>query len=273
MEFVRSNVREVIHRLKRLQEGLPGVIRDSAAPVYWLPRLEASATKTIRALWASERVLAKRELYERLTPKIVATVTGAFVEHGVDFLMHVPTSGVGQDGGVNVAAASQYNLGVRTPTGRIRKYAVMEEEQQKNLEATRQAVRDWVMLEKRRDERDTKADGTPLSDEEIADRILQILGLKENAAPGRRGPETEAAAEALSGAIQRWLAGEGETPPTNPGKDLGVGGGGVGLDPETLRQWLNAVLLAWRSLLLAGIPDRIALGIRKLWNKASGEMI
>jgi len=277
MIAVTSNAGRVAQQLRRFQEGLPAALGRAAAPGYWRPRLEATAAKTLRAIWALERDLNKRELYERLTPKIVGTMIAETFEGGVRFELSLPQEAQGS-GGLDLAGAAAFNLGMKTPTGRTSKFALQEEEALNHLDAVRQAIVDWVTLEKRRDpERDTRADGTPLSDEELAERIMEILGVNERAVPRARTPEMDAAAASLTTAINTWLEGDGETPPTAAAAQAGQGGGPTitrpGLDAATAAEWFRAVLLAWTSLLAGGLPERARMEIQKWWDRCQAELV
>lgn len=262
---LRSNLPQVIQRLKRLQEGIPDAVDQAIAPAHWKGRLEHVALKTLRAQWALEPNVQTRALYEGLTPRLLATLTGVMQAHVASFSLEMP-GGLAEQ--LSIEAAIAYNLGRRTPTGREKKYAVTEQGPERNLAAVRETILQWVRLEKRRDGQDTRADGTPMSDEEIAERIMVIMGL--SSVPGRRRTENMKAAEqSLSRAIQQWLDGEGETPPVSPH----IGGGAVTVSPQTLNQWMTAVMAAWLEYVRAHLRDRVALKLVQLNERVRTSML
>jgi hypothetical protein len=267
--MIQSNIGQVIARLKRLDEAVPHALRKGAEPGYWKPRLESVALKTIRAQWALEPNIRLRELYERITPKVMATLTADLFDGGSRFTMSIPQAS--QRVAADLAAAASFNISQRTPTGRIKKEVfqqnfyrpqTIDQRAVENLERARQIVLDWVMLEKNRDDRDRRSDGTMLSDEEIAERIGSILGIgRSGVVPRERTQTVKDAAESLSGAIQRWLDGEGDSPPVNydsaaPAKAL---------PPEAAAQWLQAVLLAWQEFLISSLPSRLSFQLAKVF--------
>lgn len=265
--MIQSNVGQVIARLKRLDDAVPQALRKSIEPGYWKPRLASVALKTIRAQWASEPSPKVRELYEKITPAVVSTLVADWFDSGTYFTMSVPDSG--RRLATDLAAAAQFNIGQRTPTGRVKKevfqqnffrpdtvnHAAIE-----NLERARQFVLDWVKIEKHLDHRDQKADGTYLSEEEIAERIGAILGIgRTGVIPRDRTISVQTAAQSLSSAIQRWLDGEGENPPVNYDKSEAK------LDPKVAGAWLQAVLLAWQKYLVASLPARVSFHLAKVF--------
>lgn len=273
--LLKSNAGVVLRRLRRFEEELPQAVKAACAPSYWKPRLEQAAYKTLRAQWLGERSVAKHALYERMTPLIVATLMAEVFEGGVHYSLRLPANAP-REGQFDLAGAVAYNLGTKTPTGRLKKFATHEEDQQQNLEAVRQTVRDWVQLEKNRDPaRDSKADGTPLSDDEIAERILEILGVSDRAVPKARSPDMDAAAEVLSVAIERWLGGDGDTPPTTPSAAAPTAPRATTavMEAAVVAQWFTAVLLAWRALLLASLADRTRREVEKLWKRIESELL
>jgi len=127
------------------------------------------------------------------------------------------------------------------------------------------------MIKKHRDQRDLKEDGTPYSDEEIAERLQVILGISRKAVPRDRSPVMDDAAAALTRGINRWLLGEGENPPVNYRNNSKTSPPTV--DPPIARQWLEAVLAAWKAYLLAQLPTRIHLQLEKLFKNAKGDLL
>lgn len=261
---LKSNISGIVGRLKRLQAGIPEAVRDAIDPAYWKGRLEYVALKTLRAQWALERDVQTRALYERLTPRILGTLTADLVGQVSVFTLGLPSSAVAE--GLNLQAAIDYKLAQLTPAGRERKYALHEPDAEEHLAAMRQSIRDWVTLEKERDERDQG-----LTDEQIAERIEEILGLSDRTVPRERTPAMEAAAASLTRAIEGWLAGEGDSPPVN--RPEGGTATGATIAPDVAAQWLEAVLLAWRIYVQTHLLDRLALAMGKLHQRIQTELI
>lgn len=268
-----------------LQSELPKALLAALDPAYWQERLKMSATKTLRKAWEGERNLALHELYERLTPRIVATIMGAYYESGVWFQMAVPPGWTEDAGGwpdlaraaaFNAALASALPAGApgRGP-GRPTKMSIDEmllthPEEQKNLEKVRQAILDWVTFEKDWDERDYHADGTPSTPQERAERVMEILGVGE---PGARTVDMDVAAIGLAAAIESWLAGEGSTSPEMAQSARAAEAAQHGepesksasrLDPAVAHEWLEKVLAGWVALVRRDLPRRIERELDKL---------
>jgi hypothetical protein len=258
-----SNIGQVKGRLQRLQEGIPAAVEQAIAPTYWRARLEYVATKTLRAQWALERNVQTRALYERLTPRIVATLTGESAGGVSRFTLGLPEDLLAA--GLGIRDAVDYQLNQRTPAGRTKKYAFQEPDREAHLQQVRQSLRDWVTLEKRRDERDQG-----LTDEQIAQRLEEILGLSDRAVPRERTPAMEAAANDLMQAIESWMAGEGDSPAVqSPQSNVQ----GPTVAPEVVQQWMGAVLLAWRSYVQTHLQDRLAAALAKLTGRVQSELI
>ena len=271
---LKSNIGQVKARLQRLQAGLPEAAAAAVEPNYWLPRLERVTLATLRAQWALERNVQTRARYEHLTPLIVSTLHAEALGRAHHaFVLDLGLVDIGR--GLDIEGAADYNLGSRTPTGRSKQYAVEGPngkqwiqpagslQQEQNLQAARQAVLDWVRLEKNRDERDAG-----LTDEEIASRLEEILGISDRAVPRDRTAAMNEAAEHLAGAIQRWLDGEGESPPVKtdalPLPDL---------QPAVIHSWLVAVLLAWQAFFRSHFRQKVQTELNKLRRRIQTELI
>jgi hypothetical protein len=289
--MIKSNVGQVVGRLRRLDAEMPAALSRAVSPTYWKPRFESVALRTLRAQWALERNLALRELYERLTPRIVATMVGETFEGGTLFGLSIPRELVQPS--VNLAGAAEFNLGQRTPTGRIKKEVVdagvfhpetLDQAGGENLERARQIVRDWVMLEKQLGPEDYQKDGSPLSPEQLAQRIEVILGIGRSVVPRERTQAMQDAAASLARAIQRWLDGEGDTPSPNysaagappwrteSGPTLAAPRQPA-LSAEVAEQWLSAVLAAWKAYILASLPARMRMELARTMKRIQTEMI
>jgi hypothetical protein len=267
-----SNLPSVIQRLQRLQAGLPAAAAAALAPAYWHPRLEMVALRTLRAQWALERDVQTRALYERLTPRILETLRTRQAAAVLTISMGMPEDQARQLG---FQAAMDYNLSRRTPSGRARKFAAEEPAAEKNLQAVRDSIRDWVRMEKNRDpQQDVHADGTPLTEDELVARIEEILGVGTRAVPRARTQAMEAAAQSLTGAINAWLGGLEQTPGQTPvGSPPVERGATVRANPDVIHQWLAAVLVAWCEFVRAHLGDRVGMELGKLHNRLNTELL
>ena len=274
--------------MERVERELPRAVQKAAAPGHWKPILESVAFKTIRAQWQGERSVALHEFYERITPQVVATIVGEVFEGGTRFGMSIPPG--------TLAAAAHNNISQLTPTGRMRREVIdqnvfapdqVDSNAEENLDKMRQVVLDWVRLEKRIDERDYHADGSVMSDEEIASRICNILGIGRagGVVPQNRNEAVDAAAQGLARAIQAWLDNADTTPggtkvesvpPNYRGQQVFSGPSEpvvASLTPEVARQWLEAVLAAWKSRLVAGLPGQIEFEMRRVFREVRESLL
>jgi len=246
--------------MERLQAGIPEAVRSALHPDYWRPRLELVTLKTLQVMFAQERDMQTRARYERLAKQIAGTLIAVARPEGTLIRIWLPPDSVQS---LTLTGAAEYNLKLHTPSGRMRKWALLEATAEQNLASARQAVADWVMLEKNRDERDAG-----LTDEQITERLLEILGLSDRAIPRERTPEMEEAALALTEAIEGWLAGEGQNPPTTPQPP-----NSNTLSPAVVQQWLSAVMEAWKAYVRAHLRERIEGELKKLNARVQGELI
>lgn len=264
---IATNLPQVINRLKRLQTGLPQAVQRALLPKYLEPEFKDAALVTIRAQWVNERNVKLHELYERVTPQIVETVTGALLDDGASFSMRLPReSAPGQS--ADVTAASLFQQQSKTPTGREAKNFRLPLDEWKsrreNLEAARHGVLEWVRMEKKKDERDSG-----LSDEEIADRIEWILGIHKNTIPSQWSSEMQAAAANLVPHIQAFIDADAAGGVTRlQGAQTPV------IDAATVHEWMVKVLAVWRGMVLGGaLRHRIEVEIRHEFNRVRGTMV
>lgn len=267
--MITSNLKSIIRRMEQLQAGIPGCYDRALAREYWGPALRGLAERALRAQFAMSSDVQTRARYEALLPKILNTFQAATLPTGATFALFLPFQFLGS---VDFTAAAQQAGLAWTPMGRDRKQfqrlgtpeAYLASEQ--NVAAAKQAVLDWVMLEKELDERDAGK-----SMEQIAERIQTILGL--NPAYGGRTPEMDQAAEGLRGAIEAWLnqdettpsgGHEVQAPATNPFRQQTVSAERVGFSPEEARQWLEAVLQSWVIFFRVHFRDRLEKEMAKL---------
>ena len=275
----RPRAGSVIRRLERLQAGVPEAVGKAIAPSYWKERLRQVALVTLRAQWALERNVQTRALYERVTHRLVGSMTGEMAgpllaQYSMA-LQHVAEGEVST--ALNFAEAAEYHLTQRTPSG-LSKAAHVETPtgtvfvmnqgtlaDEENLAAARQAILDWVRIEKDKDDRDAG-----LTDEEIAARIEHILGIGERVVPRERTEAMRAASGDLIEAIQQWLAGGGQNPPTRPGRELAPR---QQMSPAVLGAWFQAVLLAWRAYVALHLRDRIEMELIRLKRRVETELL
>jgi len=266
--MLKSNLKAVMARLQELQAGIPGCVERALDEGYWVPALRVVAEKTLRGQFAMVADMADRARYELYLPQILATLMMKASPGSRVFEMWLPAESLSD---VNLAAASKFAESQWTPQGRARKAAMLDPESQPNLQAARQAVLDWVMLEKEWDERDEGK--TP---EEIAERIETILGLRP--AFRERSQEMDEAAAGLRNAIKAWLEGAEttpsgnhavQTPATDPTRNLQ--GRATGLTNALARQWLEAVLQSWMIYFRVHLRDRVEAEFKKLHRKIQGK--
>lgn len=261
--MIRSNIKSVIARLQRFQAGLPGAVGRVLVPEKHLTHLEVVASRTLK-------LLAETPEERELVPFFVATIRSELLSpNGFRFLMSAPQRGrLG-----SVSAAQTAFEGSRTreyADGRLGERRVplaLEPDVQVNIENAREAVSQWVKFEKIFDERDAG-----YSHEQVTDRLLWIMGLNvaQRFGDSFRTPAMRAAATGLARRVQSfWESAAGGGAVTaglnapkwgdvdRPGKRL-IGGEPL-LSEAKVREWLAAVLAAWKSAL----RDRIRLGLRR----------
>ena len=288
--LLRSNIKTVIGRLERLEADLPGAVQRALDPKHWEGVLVLVADKELKAIWVKERSLALHVFWEKVMPMLIASITGGRTPEGVRFSMTFPRGGITPP--TDLGAAADFNLGQRTPSGRIKKEIIEQQvfdpasadkPSEENLQRVRQVILDWVTMEKDLDpERDYDKDGSPLPPEELARRIENILGIGTDAVPRARDAAMQAAAKSLTVAIQGWLAHEVEHTHQSPAPKYAAGETGPApisdvtmkpVEPQTtigaeqVAQWLTIVLLAWRTRVLQGLPNRLSRELRKVFAK------
>jgi hypothetical protein len=168
--LLKSNLGSVIGRLERLQAGLPEAVGKAIAPSYWKERLRHVAEVTLKAQWAMERNVQTRALYERVTRRLVGSMTGEMAGPLLaQYAMALQHAAEGEvSTALNIAEAAEYHLTQRTPSG-LMKAAHVETPtgtvfvmnqgtlaDEENLAAARQAILDWVRIEKDKDDRDAQ---------------------------------------------------------------------------------------------------------------------
>ena len=237
------------------------------APAFWVPWLAARTAQVLEVQFALIEDVQTRERYRRLLPQLVDQIQARVVPGRALFSFALPADTVSS---VDLTAAAKYASLNWTPSGRARKYALPDPLAEMNLQASRQAILDWVTLEKQRDARDKN-----LSNEQIAERVETILGLKP--AMIERSQEMNDAAENVRGAIDAWLSGaentredgtghDVTTPATDPTRGLAASQL-KGVSNGLARQWLEAVLETWLVNFRRVLKDRIEAELQKLHAK------
>lgn len=227
-----SNIRSVIERLERFERQLPGSVNEVLQPSFPVHG------KTWREIAVEEaervlRLLADTPEEHSVIPRLVQTITVLTFGDTMEWTM---SAGREQSSDF-LQMLREFHIGGLF--GGPQKF-----------EQIQRIVEDWVHTPeseggKRRDARDARK-----SDEEIARGILIIL-LDPDRTEGRA-----LAANALLPHLQKFAEIQAQAST---------------LSPEKLREWLEAVLGAWRDRLLNELPDAVREQIRELWraNKTS----
>ncbi len=239
--MITSNIKGVIARLQRFETGLPAALERAVAPKRWEAPLKNTARMGLLAVaWPEER---------RWVDYFVDAVHGSLFARGVRWTLDVrDLPGVPQVGQVQDLKGEGFGMrGRRVPLEQ-------GQAEQKQVEAVRRGILEWVREEKDRD----PVDDAGLSDAELADRIEWIMGVHPRSRAHGRTTGMELAGQSLAGAVQRWLDEKG---------------GEQGKLPEKrVKVWLQAVLIVWRDKFLTELPIAVKQEIRKQW-QASGEKL
>ena len=294
---LRHNIAAVEERVRGLEVEIHAALLRALNVTEWKRTLEIVATKVLREQWALERDLQLRAGYEHITPEIVATIMGLLYDSGAWFTMTVPRAGLDLAALYpDLGRAAAFNAAVQpSGPGRPTKLAVgarhqdqaalgtevapawvaeTHPEEQANLEAVREAVRHWVIYEKELDPERDYRDGQPLPPEELAERILTILGLGSS---GRaRSALMDDAREKWTGASQAWLHGDEKTPGGRPiqttpefarsaaAAEAAQQGEKPRVPVEVPAGWLAAVLAGWVEVVRERLPVRIERELAKI---------
>jgi len=226
---IQSNIRNVIERLERFERQLPGSINEVLQPGY------AVHGKTWREIAVEEaervlRLLAETPEESSVIPRVVQTITVLTFGDTMEWTM----SAAREQSSDFLQMLREFHIGGLF--GGPQKF-----------EQIKKILEDWVRTPeseggKRRDARDARK-----TDEEIARGIMMIL-LDPDRTEGR-----SAAANALLPHLQKFAEIQAQAPT---------------LSPERLREWLEAVLAAWRDRLLNDLPKAVREQIRQLWRQS-----
>lgn len=233
--ILSSNIGEVIGRLKRWQEGLPGAMQRACAPDYWTEQLKMVARATLQAQlaqWSGEVSVDEKaaDLVVGFVQEFVDGITGRWNGTIAEYRAvwdegPVDLNKVLDDMGV-VIMTGQYTLDLDPAT----------------LEKAKAAVAGWVRNEKILSEQDD------YDVEQATERVQRILGLIEPGSPAAvagwsASTYRQYVAGRLALEVQQWMNRQG--------------GSGRFLTPEIVQQWLGAVLVAWRDYVRLHLRDRI----------------
>ena len=237
-----SNIPQIIARLNKWQEGLPGAVGRALAPEYWTGQLKGVARATLQAQaaqWSGELSVG-----EEAAAAVMGLIQN-FVEGVQGFRPGAVTvvTGVWTDANVNLQRVLA-NQELLLATGQ---YAL--DLDQENAERAKQAVADWVAQEKVLSEQDH------YDVAEATERVQSILGLIPPPSPAAlagwlASPERRDAAERLTARIQEFLE------KSSPSSKV--------LTPGIVEQWLAAVLLAWREFARVHVRDRLETELNRL---------
>ncbi|HVM48388.1 MAG TPA: hypothetical protein VMU04_10190 [Candidatus Acidoferrum sp.] len=283
---ISTNTEEVKGRLMRLEAEMHKAFLRALEVDYWRPVLKRRAYVVLNREWAKESDEGRRRFYQTLSHQIVGTVVGMLFDSGAWFVAAVPDAAVDASAlWPDLARAAQFNA-MTQPTGKpgrptdlARGLAGAPEllypEEHGNLERVRQTIRDWCALEKHlKADRDYNADGTVKTPEQIAERIMEILGVGKEVKARTAVMEQEA--KELFAAINDWLAGNGATSPemaravNNADAVQGGKPPPPRLDPDSAREWLERVLGDWVETTRKLLPGRVQKelgGVRQMMAK------
>jgi hypothetical protein len=232
MLAVRSNVASVRGRLARFAAQVPGAIAATVRPEVWRERAERTASAVLTGLADPGQ--------QRYVPAFVRSIAAVAVPEGFTLTIR----------GEAVTA-------VLDRLGEFRQVAELPLFEAAFAEAKGEAynvILAWVSSgAKERDERDT-VDGVPKTDEEIADRLHEILFGRDDS------PAKERARQSL------LKPGGKDMDPARPNlvdfaaaQDSTVA---TGLPAEVAEAWLRAVLAGWRAMIRAELPGEVRRAIR-----------
>lgn len=236
MISIRHNVREVRERFERFSAGVQRVPELSVSPDYWLPLAKREAQQILL-------VVAPRK-YHYLISSFVETVT---------------VIAFGTPKGATMVWTME---AVKEATIDARDLSKQERDslwEKRGQFTTRDAVVQWVAEYKDKDkDRDVYMDGSPMSDEDIAERILAMMF--------GGTPEQEMGARSI------MFGNSG----SHSQKEDGTGyliehllrSTGMTMNEDEIRDWLKAVLAAWKQLIKDELPRLMRRAIRQAWRES-----
>lgn len=229
MVLIKTNLPEVITRLRRVRESYGAVLLQVVAPGRWIGQLRSVATLTLNALADTEE--------RAMVPAFVDTITAVMTGRNLNATMETPRGG---------QAAT-----IRTAVGIAEKFAPPKRPrigidllQQATVEEAREAIEEWVNDPDGKDKTREPGDMQAMSQQgqyanELVERMWWIFGIH---------PKSLGAAAVTSG-MQEAI--EGVMPhlveyfnARNPSK----------VNPALVDLWLRRVLAAWSSFLEDELP-------------------
>jgi len=252
---LRSNARSLAARIGKFQRKLP-----------------VAMTTGIRALGESAfiriatRVLARvsDEETKLYVPVILRTFSVDVHEFGQKYKIGSPK--IGESGAVgNVMGAvriMEYLTGRRYPDGslgtrRPENRLAPSEAQEAAVDLVRQGILEWVTAEKRKSPEEADE-----SDEAIADRMMELIGVHSELVPSTRTQAMKDAGERLARRVQDFMVADKSW---LPGERPGIANQPV--SAALMTSWLVAILKQWRLHILQTLPGNVRKEIRKAWRQ------
>ncbi len=224
---IESTVKSVRGRMETFAGRIASAQAKVTEPKPWLPVAVAKAKEALEQVAQSE---FERELIDGF---VKGVATSAFGAGAMTWSLTQVIQAVDVLGAVGREQFKNLPLFQDAATGRPE---------------VEQLILDWVAGYKDKSEQEFA-----WGDREIADRIINILF----------GPRTEGRVRATASLI---FGNGGGRHPTLGEFALTQGQNKTGLDADTMELWLNAVLVAWRELLLDRLPEQLRKEIHNLWN-------
>ncbi len=268
-DLITHNIDGVIRHLKGFRDGIPGVMSGAIAPTgpgKWTEWFGMVAEKTLRAMVHTElrserNSIERHDHLVRLSNDLLKSLKGEVIEGGALYRMGYAAehSSIGPSV-AHARSLQEENADPNRKFGTVKKRADMESRENVNL--VREGILDFVRTAKHLTEVDNGQ-----TDEEIADRLEWILGIHDRLQPKNWTEGMKAGTEGLARAIQDFL---------NLWNAERMGRARPGLNEEDaaiVRQWLEAVQLAWRSALQARMPVRVGLMLEALWTRTRTDLL
>lgn len=216
---ITSNISAVRGRLDRYANAVPLAMQRANAAPEWQAEAREMAGKVL------DRLAAEHQ--KQFIPGFLELVVHGILEGGFSLRMTTP----------------QFDeLLQDAEAARARAKAALDAGQSPSYNDLLQSVTWWVENVKRKDARDRHSDGSPKSDDDIAQFITFLLTTSDSNLIGKRAH----ASQKLEGAIAQWLEESSVT-----------------LGRETITLWLHAVLKAWGQLVRAKWPQKFKRELRK----------
>lgn len=248
---IKSNIPEVIERLKAIRKGFPEAIHRAIAPERWAGELKDVAEFVIRNEAGADGEWAVEEF--------LALFGSAFFGDRSQWWMAAPAHNESESLANAVDVAKRY-----APQGGISGTIGADQLdmlEKISVEDARNLIRQWVMAGAEGDPMGKKLTGADQDfiqrqgdyDNELVERVWRVFGIHP-AAIGRIGTDdgdTGKQEEAIQGLTRHIVA-------------YFSGQSGHGLSAETVDLWLRRVLTAWTGYMEAHLPLVIQEEMNKL---------